>query len=267
MPPALALPAELSAAAWERQAGALAKVKPTTIADALKALQKAHDALDPSLLDAEPPASVAQAEQRIAALRGEIDKRLRPLGGQAAAAGSAASKWQAAARKTTGTPKPALQAAEAIVRAAAAYPGELERTLHAALERLEKRLAELQAEAKEAASQQPEDTPERRRIRARVIDQFRIVKNRPDRKVLFLLCMGHGSCAPYLGPTISDAQKPLLTKVLRGDTGFKFFRGECIWEEGGYTFVGNRLSASHARRIELGLFDLTGTRFRIRAHE
>lgn len=268
MPQALALPAELSAAAWERQAGALAKAKPTTVADALKALQKAHDALDPALLDGEPPASVAQAEQRIAALRGEIDKRLRPLGGQAAAAGSAASKWQATARKTAGTPKPALQAAEAIVRAAAAWPGELERALNAALERLEKRLAELQAEAKEAAAgQQPEDTPERRRIRARVIDQFRIVKNRPDRQVLFLLCMGHETCAPYLGPTISDAQKPLLTKVLRGDTGFKFFRGECIWEEGGYTFVGNRLSAAHARRIERGLFDLTGTRYRVRAHE
>lgn len=263
------LPAELSVAAWERQAGALAKAKPTTVADALRALQKAHDIVPWGLLQVDGLDDVAAAELRVAQLRSEGERRLRPLGQQAQAAAQAGSKWLAGARKESGTPKPALQAAEAIVRGAPAWAGELERQWRAAQEDAARRLAELQAAA--AAEQDsdagPPDTPERRRVRARVIDQFRIVKNRPDRQVLFLLCVGHTSCVPYLAPSINDSLKPLLIKVLKGDTGFKFFRGECVWEDGGYTFVGPRLTMTLARRIERGLLDLTGTRWRIRAHE
>ncbi len=176
------------------------------------------------------------------------------------------AKWESQA-KTSGAPKPALQAAAAIVRAAASYPTELERFAQAAQAQIEKRLAELQAQEQQARNDKPEDTPERRRVRARVIDMFRIVKNRPDRKVVYLLCMGHKSCAPYLGPSANDALKPMLLKLLRGDSGFKFFRGECLWEDGGYTFVGPRMSGSLARRIENGLAKLTGTRYRVRARE
>lgn len=261
------LPAELTLAAWERQAGALAKAKPAVVGDALRALEKAHDAVPWALLAVDGLGDPAAAELRVAQLRSEGERRLRPLGQQAHAAGQAASRWLGSARKESATPKPALQAAEAIARGGAAWAGDVERQWRAALEAAEKRLAELQAAARQEAGSEPEDSPERRRVRARVIDQFRIVKNRPDRKVLFLLCLGHNSCAAYLGATVSDAQKPLLTKVLKGDTGFKFFRGECIWEDGGYTFVGSRLSTSHARRIERGLLELTGTRWRIRARE
>ncbi|MBX3606067.1 MAG: hypothetical protein KF788_12365 [Piscinibacter sp.] len=260
-------PAELTAATWERQAGALAKARPATVGDALRALQKAHEAVPWALLQIEGLNDPGAAELRVAQLRSEGERRLRPLCQQAQAAGQAATRWLSGARKESASARPALQAAEAIVRAGPAWAGTLERAWRAALEGAEKRFAELQAAAQQARAGRPEDSPERRRVRARVIDQFRIVKNRPDRKVLFLLCLGHKSCAPYLGPTVSDAQKPLLTKVLKGDTGFKFFRGECIWEEGGYTFVGSRLSMAHARRIERGLLELTGTRWRVRARE
>lgn len=261
------LPAELTLAAWERQAGALAKARPTTVADTLRALQKAHEAVPWGLLALDGVQDVAAAELRVAQLRSEGERRVRPLAQQAQATAQAASKWLAGAGKDKGTPKPALQAAEAIARGGAPWAGDIERQWRSAQEEAAKRLAELQAAAQQQADAEPQDSPERRRVRARVIDQFRIVKNRPDRKVLFLLCLGHNSCAPYLGATISDAQKPLLTKVLKGDTGFRFFRGECVWEDGGYTFVGPRLSTSLARRIEIGLLDLTGTRWRIRARE
>lgn len=259
------LPAELTADAWERQAGALATARPTTVADALRALQRAYDQVPWALTQApEALADAAAAELRVAQLRSDGERRLRPLCQQAHAASQAASRWLAAARRQSGTPRPALQAAEAIVRAGAGWALGLERGWQAALEAAEQRLAVLQTAARSA---KPEDSAERRRVRSRLIDQFRIVKNRPDRKVVFLLCIGHKSCAPYLGTAVSDAQKPLLAKVLKGDTGFKYFRGECIWEEGGYTFVGSRLSAGLARRIERGLLDLTGTRWRIRARE
>ena len=259
-------PAELGLAPWERQAGALAKARPTDVADALKALQKAFEAVDFTLFDAATLVSAAAAEQRITAARGEAERRVRALADRADAAGGAAGKWEERSRKTA--PKPALQAAEAIERAAGSYTGALDAYVKASLAALEKRRDELQAAAaQQSQDQEPEETPERRRLRTRVIDMFRIVKNRPDRRVLFLLCVGHRGCIPYLGPSVSDALKPLLLKALRGDTGTRFFRGECIWEDGGYTFVGTRMTTTLARRIERGLLELTNTRWRIRARE
>lgn len=262
------LPAELSLNAWERQAGALAKAKPTTVSDALRALQKAHEAVPWGLLAIEGLQDLAAAELRVAQLRSEGERRLRPLQQQAQAASQAATKWLAAARKGGELPRPALQAAEAMGRAAAPWCSELERGWQAALGGAQQRFEELQVQAqRQAAAAEPEDTPERRRIRSRVIAQFRLVKNRPDVKVMFLLCLGHRSCAPYLGQSAGDTFKPLLAKVLKGDTGLKYFRGECVWEDGGYTFVGPRMTATIARRLERGLLELTGTRWRVRAHE
>lgn len=260
-------PAELGLAAWERGAGPLAKARPTDVGDALKALQKAFDAVDFALFDAATLATAAAAEQRLTQARSEAEKRVRALADCTGAAGGAAGKWEQRSRKTA--PKPALAAAAAIERAAGSYATALEAHVKAALAALEKRRDELQAEEEAAQSQDqaPVETPERRRLRARVIDMFRIVKNRPDRRVLFLLCVGHRSCVPYLAPAVSDAQKPLLLKALKGDTGMRFFRGECIWEDGGYTFVGTRMTTTLARRIERGLLELTNTRWRIRARE
>jgi hypothetical protein len=260
------LPADLTLAQWERQAGPLAKAKPTLVGDALRTLQKALELVDPRAFDADKLASVDEAEQRLAQCRSEAERKLKPLGQQAAAAAAAGTKWEASARKSA--PKPALQAALAIGKAADKFALDLRGFGEAALAAIEARRDELVAAEQAAQSAKgPEDTPERRRLRTRVIDMFRIVKNRSDRRVMFLLCVGHTRCVPYMAPAISDAQKPLLTKVLRGDTGLKFFRGECIWEDGGYTFVGTRLSNTIARRIERGLLELTGVRYRIRARE
>jgi hypothetical protein len=163
--------------------------------------------------------------------------------------------------------KAALQAAAAIARAAAAQRVELAKSLETAKVAVAKRLEELKQAALKDADKAEPDSPERRRLTTRLLDQFRVVKNRPDRKVVFLLCVGRETAAAYLGPSASDSNKPLLTKALKGDTGFKFYRGECVWEDGGYTFVGSNLSSTLARRIERGILDLTGTRFRVRARD
>lgn len=259
------LPPELTLPVWERQAGALAKAKPMLVGDALRALLKAHQAVPWALQDLAGLDDVAAAELRVAQLRGEGERRIRPLAQQAQAAAQAAAKWLAGARKDAGTPRPALQAAEAVAGAGPALAAEIERGWAGALHEAQQRLAELQAAAQAEAA--PEDSPERRRVRSRVFDQFRLVKNRPDVKVEYLLCLGHRGCTPYLGPSVSDALKPLLAKVMKGDTGLKYFHGECIWEDGGYTFVGPRMTQTIARRIERGLLDLTGTRWRVRARE
>jgi hypothetical protein len=260
------LPTELSPTYWERQAGPLAKAKPATLADELRALERSFGALDFSLLDVARLAGVEEAEQRATRLDGEFDKGMRALLDRTRAVEAAAAKVDNQLRKDSNA-KPALQAAAAIARAAVTQRGELAKSLDTAKAAVARRLDELRQAALKAAEKTEPESPERRRLTTRVIDQFRIVKNRPDRTVVFLLCVGRETAAPYLGPTASDSQKPLLTKALKGDTGFKFYRGECIWEEGSYTFVGRNLSSTLARRIERGIADLTGTRYRVRARD
>ena len=259
-------PSLLTQGAWERQAGAIAKAKPATLGARLKDLERCFDALDLEAFDAARLSAVADAEKSATRLDGEIAKCVRALVDQARSVEAEAAKVDSQYRKDPAA-KAAVQAAAAIARAAAAQRAEIGKLLDSAKAAVADRLEELKEAALKAADKSEPESPERRRLTTRVLDQFRIVKNRPDRKVLFLLCIGRETAAPYLGPSASDSNKPLLTKALKGDTGFKFFRGECIWEDGSYTFVGRNLSSTLARRIERGIVDLTGTRFRIRARD
>jgi len=76
-------PSVLAPTYWERQAGALAKAKPATLADELKALERSFGALDFNLLDVDKLAGVAEAELRDELLvvdKAQVDalvKRLR----------------------------------------------------------------------------------------------------------------------------------------------------------------------------------------------
>ena len=46
------------------------------------------------------------------------------------------------------------------------------------------------------------------------------------------------------------------------DTGLKYHRGQCIYEQGCYTFVGPTVAPGMKRKLEVGLLALTGRRFR-----
>jgi hypothetical protein len=259
-------PALLTQSSWEREAGAVAKAKPATLGAKLKDLERCFGAIDLAAFDAARLAAVADAEKCVSRLDGEIAKGVRALVDQARAVEAEAAKVDSQYRKDAAA-KAAVQAAAAIARAAAELRAEMGKLLDAAKAAVAARLEDLRAQALKAAEKSEPESPERRRLTTRVVDQFRLVKNRPDVKVVFLLCIGRETAAPYLGPSASDSHKPLLTKALKGDTGFKFYRGECIWEEGAYTFVGRNLSSTLARRIERGIVDLTGTRYRIRARD
>jgi hypothetical protein len=262
-----ALPAALSVAQWERQAGAAAKARPTTVSDALAALHKLAGAIDFDLFDT----SRAESLEALAAARtradAEAERRVKPAVAQGRALGAVVRKWLDAVDKKDASTKPAQAAAAVVSRAAADYVGALEQFLAAAMAAFDDRRKELEQAQKSAAAAPPKPSPERLRLRTRLIDRFRVVKMRPDQKVLFLLCIGNRSAAPFLGSSVSDSNKPLLVKALKGDTGFKFFRGEVLWEDGAYTFVGMRMNNTLARRIENGILQLTGTRYRIRARE
>lgn len=259
-------PAALGSSAWERQAGTCAKAKGVTLGADLKDIEKRFDALDFAPLDVEKVKTLEELDNCLEAFSGEWGKKSKALCDALRELEAAAGKLDAQWRKDPAA-KAAMQATATVVRAAATLRDEIERAVEAAGPAMVRRRAELREARRKGAAKEAADSPERKRLATRIVDQFRVVKNRPDRKVEYLLCLGRDSGAAYLGPTASDSHKPMLMKALRGDTGFKFFRGECIWEEGGYTFVGPRMSKTLARRIENAMQSLTGTRYRVRARE
>jgi hypothetical protein len=260
-------PNELVLANWQRQGGAAATARPTTISDALQALRRGYDAVDFSVFDAAAPADAAALETARQRADTEAERKLKPLLTLARACESAADKWSAAAGKDPKTPRPAVTAAAAIGRAVPAFVTQIERFIIAARQAFAARAKELGAAQQKEPPPPPKESPERARLRSRLIDRFRVVKLRPDQKVVFLLCIGHTSAIAYLGDRVSDSLRPQLMRALAGDTGFKFYKGEVKWEESSYTFIGPRLSTTIARRIERGVRELTGSYYRIRGRE
>lgn len=257
-------PKGLDAAAWEKQAGSFAKEKGVTLGADLKDLEKQFGAIKFDPLDVEKIASFEDAEACLEAFSGDWGKSVKALCDALRALETAAARLEAGWRKDNAA-KAAATATAAVVRGGAELRSLIESSVAAAGPKLMKRRAELREAEQKAAEQNRGKSPEAKRLATRIIDQFRIVKNRPDREVNYLLCLGRERGSAFLGPTASDSNKPLLTKAIDDDTGFKFYKGRCKWEEGSYTFVGPAMSKTIARRIEEAVRELTGTRYRIRA--
>ena len=105
-------------------------------------------------------------------------------------------------------------------------------------------------------------SPVRKRVRSKAIDGLNASRMRPSRVTCFMLCVGNKSCLAYLAPAVANSHKAMLRGLMADDTGLKYHRGQCVFEEGFYTFVGPTLSLGLRRKIELGLIELTGRRWR-----
>jgi hypothetical protein len=258
----------LTASWWARQAKALASAKPPAVHECLAALERAHGQLDFERFDAARLSKPDEVAERIEQLTREFARALKAATERARNLETAAGRWQTQF-KADPKAKEGLGAVARMLREATGYRSRLEGFTDPARQRLKDRLEALKAQQAPRKNEKKPDTPERRRVRTRMLDQLRIVKQRPDRKVYFLLCVGHASSVAYLHSSpVSDAQKPLLTKVMQGDRGLKWYRGECRWEEGAVTFVGSNLSSTLGRRIQSGANELAGgsVGYRIRAH-
>jgi hypothetical protein len=254
-------PAALTQASWDRQAGAVAQAKGVTLGAELKALEKSVGAIDFASVEPAKLAKVADVGACIVRLDGEIAKLVRTAVDQGRSVEAAAAKVEAQFRKDAAA-KPALQAAAAVARASAEQRDTLKNQLAETRAAVMKRFEELKALVLKTNRKPSAD---QRQLGERIKAQFRVVKNRPDLEVEYLLCVGRESAAPFLGPSASDSHRPLLKRVLKDDSGLQFFHGKCIWEQGSVTFVGPRMSTTLARRIEDGIRDLIGTRLRVRA--
>ena len=257
-------PAGLVFSTWDRAAAAAAaKSKPAGLGDGLKALRKLYDAIDFSIFDFSKLATVDAAEQRGDQIDEVIERRVKPIEAQTKTIVSAADKWIAELKKARPEPSAAINASNAASRGAETLVQQLGKFTSTAKVELAKRLDEL----KSAAADQEDDpklTQHRLRLRAKVVEMLRIVKNRPDREVKFVVCLGNKDCMPYLGPIVGPTQKTLLKTVMKGNSGLKYYYGRCVYEESSYAFVGLALPSSLRKRLERSLLDLTGSVWRVR---
>jgi hypothetical protein len=107
-------------------------------------------------------------------------------------------------------------------------------------------------------------TPAQRRVRTKSIEGLKAARMRPARPTYFMLCVGNRKCVPYLAPIVGTSHRTLLRPLMAGDTGLKYHRGQCVYERGYWTFVGPTVSPGLRQKLERGLTDLTGQKYRVK---
>ena len=101
-----------------------------------------------------------------------------------------------------------------------------------------------------------------KRVNTKTLEGLKAARMSPARPTYFMLCIGNKAAIAYLARAVSPGHKTLLRPLMGKDTGLKYHRGQCIYEKGYYTFVGPTVATGMTRKIEAGLFTLTGRKFR-----
>ena len=101
-----------------------------------------------------------------------------------------------------------------------------------------------------------------KRVKTKTLEGLKAARMKPARPTYFMLCIGNKGAVADLAPVVGSGHKTLLRPLMGKDTGLKYHRGQCIYEKGYYTFVGPTVAPGMRRKLELGLFTLTGRRFR-----
>lgn len=116
-----------------------------------------------------------------------------------------------------------------------------------------------------AAQAPPPGNPAiRKRVRTKAIEGLNAARMKPKRPTYFMLCVGNVSCLIYLAPNVGASHKNLLRSLMGKDTGLKYHRGRCIFEKGYYIFVGPTVALGMRAKVERGLLDLTGRKWKAR---
>lgn len=260
------LPPVLTPQQWEKQKGV--QFKPSGIGDALKNLQRASAALDRNLLEVDKLDGAAALKQRLAQLDAEIAGRLKTACDQARSVAALAKKWEGEYKKLPQLGKEASAAAAEVAKAAAGFGDDLLEAFQAVRKALPARLAKAEAEAaKAAAATDSVDAKDLKTVRERVLGALRTVKAaQPGAKPMqFMVAAGPKRCLAYLGLSVGASHKTLLGELLAGESGIKYYRGECVFEAKAYTFVGDDIpTGGFGKRLQAGLLELTQQRFAVR---
>jgi len=101
-----------------------------------------------------------------------------------------------------------------------------------------------------------------KRVRTKTLEGLKAARMKPSQRTYFMLCIGNLSSIAYLAPVVRSSHKTLLRPLMGKETGLKYHKGQCIFENGKYAFVGPTIVTGMRRKIEAGLLALTGRQFR-----
>ena len=251
-------PAPLTIESWNRQKAALAKDKSlddklsknaAKVAEALKSLDKAHSAMDFSLLDSKGVSTAADAEAALKKLDAATKGDLKNLRGAVKLAAAAADEFAAAAEKIRkslqGSSVPVAVAAMGAAGAASKAGSAFEQSLASAADSAH---AELQAIFAKAKSQKPSGgggagklNKQQLLLKSRFITAMKLAKNPPPKlKLGFAIAVGKTMALCFVAKNCGTAHEKLLKGMFaKGDVP-RVYRpkdGQVIWEQKKLTFV------------------------------
>lgn len=269
-------PIALGAAFWDKQKAALAKLPKapaTKLPDELKTLTKLHLAIGWNAFGDDKLNDVDEAQSRLSDLDVAAKGKLKALAEQAQAVETAASKFEADAKKDKAFPKEPLVAAAAVAKAAKQYRADLEQFVAAAHKSLVARVAALAAhkpKASQTGSAAPGTEPASAKLlRTRGLDAIRRIKTpRPgDPPMRFIVVQGKLSVATYMGPSVGPAQENLLKSLIPTEMPFKVFKdplGTLTWERNSLTFVSDVLPAGVVKKMQSWLKNILRLNLKLR---
>lgn len=270
---AVTLPVELTEAHWNKSKGLLAKAKPTGIGEGLKLLKAADASLDRDILNIAKVTQLDVMVSRMALVEAEIKRGVKAALDQAAAVEKLARKAETDFKANKLIPKSATAAAGSVAAQARNYGAQLKAESEAVRMELKSRLEAAQSEAKKAQEKAEAPDPEMlkvlKTVRGKTLPSLRVVKaNNPDLPMPhFYAAVGQKAAAVMLNKTVGATEKGLLTKMLPGESGIKYFRGSMLWEAKAFTFVAEAPPSGAAKKIQAALFKLLNQKLKVRVRK
>ena len=252
-------PAALTIETWNKQKAALAKDKSlddklskgaAKLADALKALDKAHASVDFSVLESKGVTSAADAEAALKKLDAATKADLKNLRASLKLAEGAADEFAVAVEKI----RKSLQGASATVAVAAMNAASaaskaatgFDQTLAAAFEAAHTEFQGILAKAAKnqkapAAGPAGKLNKQQLLLKSRFITAMKLAKNPPPKlKLGFAFAVGKTSALCFIAKNCGSAQEKLLKGMFPAGDVPKIYRpkdGQVIWEQKKLTFV------------------------------
>lgn len=266
----LKYPAALTPTHWAKHKGQLAKSKPTGIGEALTQLMKAHEGLDLAAFEVTRLDTVDAAEKALARYEKDLKKDFVKAFQQAKTVEDTATTATTTLKKAALVPKSAVEAAAAVAEAASDYAVALTAFRQDGVKALEQRLETLRQAAEDDVDENAAPDVIAQKLSRKLVDALKQVKARGEETgkppFLFMMAVGKAASSLFVGPRAGAGHKPMLKKVLTGESGtLKYYAGQCLFESGAITFVGDDIPlGGFAKRLQKSLLESTGKKYKLR---
>ncbi|MFN0185360.1 MAG: hypothetical protein ACKVQR_16225, partial [Aquabacterium sp.] len=255
---------------------------PSALVKALQVVAKAHLGIDWALFDLSGAAlkgeDLASRQDRLKALKRACAGAVAEAGAAAGAAATEADKALAALKKDKSASSAALAVLQEVQQSGRSYAADLRKKTEAAVTEFAREVewAKVQADkagkAAAATAGGGGDAVQAKALkllRARTVPLLRgLPGRRPEMPPpAFMAGIGPVSSAVMLNKAVGGTEKNIITRLLAGQKGIKFFRGVAIWEAKAVTFVSPAPVGGAAKKLQASLVKLVKLRLKVRVRK